>query len=341
MTEMKEAVAPMLMLPPPSTTLYNCKWRCAPGQNGPHEDKWHLKEPPYPEGGKADRDADAPKQWKKDGHVPWLLDGAVGPGAANNPGIDSRKTHWDYHHGRSGPVSSYPHPEYYTEGHHCISCDVFKESEYPALVHNALLMGYDINCKENGFHVPGYIVDIVCHDLQNHASSHTWTEPAPLKYELDEKTGPLLQQLQDRCYRYCSADPLGTAESQRHIIEDLHWVSDIIRTKIKNWRWFLTKHAKMRLGEVGDYGKNKEAPRPAGVLKDKVKGDGFDLMRKYAEMALNKENLMPKGFPKWDHYIAAALKELDDGENPDQPFARWLTGRMLREKLGTASKTKP
>ncbi len=327
MTQVGESVAVPLALPAPSSELHACEWRCGPGQKGPHEAKWHLKKPDYPKGGKADRDAKAPGRWKdNDKLVPWIIEG---------PGVDSLHANKDYHISRGKPASAYPYPEYYTEGHHLISCDVFSESEFPELVHNAILMGYDINCKENGFHVPGFIVDIVCHDLQHHASSHAWSDPAPLEYDLDAKTSPLLAQLQERCYSYCSADPRGETEAQRRVIADLQQVSDLIRRKLTGWRWYLTKLAKMTLGDVGGYGKDKTAQRPPGVLKTKVKGDGFDLMRKYHEAALNKANLMPSGFPRWDHYIAEALRALDDGENPNQPFSRWLSKRMLAEKLAS------
>jgi hypothetical protein len=326
MTQVGEAVAPMLALPPASSTIHNCEWRCTPGQTGPHEAKWHLAAPSYPKGGKAEREPKAPGRWKdSDRLVPWLLDG---------PGIDSMHTNTDYHISRGKAATAYPHPEYYTEGHHLISCDLFRESEFPELVHNALLMGYDINCKENGFHVPGFVVDIVCHDLQHHASSHAWSDPAPLEYDLDAKTAPLLTQLQERSYRYCTADPEGKAESQKRIIEDLKQVSDLTRRKLRGWRWYLTKLAKMRLGDVGGYGKDKKAKRPEGVLMTKVQGDSFEIDKKYHEAALNKANLMPSGFPRWDFYMAEAMKALDGGENPNQPFSRWLSRRILKEKTG-------
>jgi hypothetical protein len=330
MTQVGEGVAVMLMLPESTSTIYNCDWRCTPGQSGKHDGKWHMADPPYPKGGKAERDDGAPKSWK-DTHnlVPWLY-----PEKAD--GVDSYHTDREYHIARGSPASSYPYPTYATEGHHCISCDLFKESEYPELVHNALLLGYDVNCKENGYHVPAYVVDIVCHDLQHHASSHTWSAPAPLKYDLDEKSAPLLTQLQERQYKYCTSDPEGKAESQKRLLADLHAVSDIVRGKLKRWRWYLTKLAKMTLADVRAYG--VPVAKPPGVTNKAVKGGVFSIQRAYQEAAFTRENLMPSGFPDWDHYIAAALEELDNGANPNQPFSRWISRRMLREKLGRARK---
>jgi hypothetical protein len=328
MTQIGEGVTVALALPPASSTIYNCEWRCAPGQKGPHDAKWHLKQPPYPKGGRNDRDEGAPGTWKDSDHlVPWLY-------PSKDDGINSLHTDRDYHIARGKPASAYPYPEYATEGHHLISCDLFKESEYPELVHNALLMGYDINCKENGFHVPAFVVDIVCHDLQHHASSHSWSAPAPLEYDLDEKVAPLLTQLQERCYRYCTADPEGSAEAQKRILADLHRTSDVVRGKLKRWRWYLTKIAKMTLGDVRSYG--VPVARMPGVQSKGVKADGFFLQRAYREAALTRADLMPSGFPDWDHYIAAALEELDNGASPNQPFSRWLSRRMLAEKLGQA-----
>ena len=323
MTQVGEGVT--LLLSAGSDTIHGCEWRCAPGQTGKHDFKCHLKEPSYPKGGKAERDDGAPGRWK-DTHylVPWLY-------PTKDDGIDSLHENKDYHIARGKAASAYPYPEYATEGHHLVSCDLFKESEYPELVHNALLMSYDVNCKENGYHVPAFIVDTVSHDLQHHASSHAWSEPAPLEYELDHKAAPLLAQLQERSYRYCQSDPQGTITAQALIIEDLKQVSDVVRGKIKRWTWFLTKLAKMTLGDVRAYG--VPVPRPEGVQVKGIKGPGFYIHTPYHEAALTRKNLMPSGFPDWDHYIAAALAELDSGANPNQRFSRWLSGRMLREKM--------
>jgi len=288
-----------------------------------------MKEPHYPEGGRAERDSGAPAVWRDTHHlVPWLH-------PAQDDGINSYHEAKDYHYARGSPASAYPFPTYATEGHHLISCDLFKEGNYPELVHNALLLGYDINCRENGFHVPAYVVDIVCHDLQNHASDHAWSEPAPLKYDLDEKAAPFVAQLQERCYAYCSGDFAGDVTTQHALIRDLHGLSEMVRRKLAGWRWYLTKLARMRLEDVRAHG--IPVSRPPGVTKQAVKGQGFVIERKYHEAALLKEDLMPKGFPDWDHYIAAAMQELDDGASGSDSFARWLSRRMLREKMGAAA----
>lgn len=319
MTQIGEPVhVAMLALPADTQSQpVACEWRCTLAQSGDHPEKHHHKRPPYPRGGTPDRKDGYSDAWKKAGRVPWQA----------SPGINPRR--WDdaYHLGRHSAASTYSHPEYATEGHHLISCDIFRESEYPALVFNALLMGYDINCAENGWHFPAHIVDIVCHNLQHHASQHTWSEPAPLKYDLDELVAPLLANLEQQCLNLCRGDVNGELHSQAAVIRNLHRLSDAIRRKLVRWDWYLTKVARMRLGDIRDF----------GIKKNKVKhaGDGFVIRYdKGASLKMVESRLALGGFPHFDHYVVAALEELDAGANPRVPFSWWLSRRMYRERLG-------
>jgi hypothetical protein len=323
--QLLQPVAVALLPATSSIDFHDCPWRCTTNQSGPHPDKWHRKAPEYPEGGNSSRDNGAPKSWKDAGLVPWLH-------PEKDDGVNSFHAGTDYHIKRHSPAKSYAFPTYATEGHHCISCEAFSESEYPALVHNALLMGYDINCRENGFHVPAFVVDIVSHDLQHHASSHTWSEPAPLEYDLDDKLRGYLAQLQEWSLQYCRLDLMGETQAQQKILEDLHALSDLVRRRIKSWSFFLTKLAKMRLEDVRKYG--QPVPKPLSKSKVKLPDSEWWIEREYRDAAFSRKTLMPSDFPNWDYYIAEALKALDEGANGMEPFSRWISRKMLEDKLG-------
>lgn len=312
-----------------------CEWKCSENQSGDHPEKHHKTRPSYPEGGNSSRDDGAPAAWKRQNRVPWLW-------PTKNDGINSLHEDRDYHINRGSPASSYPYPTYATEGHHCISVEIFNESNFPALVHNALLMGYDVNHKNNGFHVPAFVVDIVCHDLQHHASSHTWSEPAPLEYDLDSQINPYLTQLQEWCYGYCSLDWNGDTGPQAKIIDDLNRVSDRIRRNISHWRFFLTKLAKMTLGDLGAYDKDPEEKPKGTWVKSTSPTSGKLTKTRYEYLAkgglirkdlkaqvMNKANLMPKDFPDWDYYVTAGMLAVGRGENANEPFSRWISRRMM------------
>jgi len=319
MTQLGEGVMVAVLMLPASTETqtHACEWRCTLDQSGDHPKKWHSKKPSYPKGGKAERSDGYSKAWKSARRVPW----------ANGDGVNPRR--WDdaYHIKRHSASSTYTYPEYATEGHHLISCDLFKESNYPALVFNALLMGYDINCNENGWHFPAHIVDIVCHNLQHHASQHSWSEPAPLKYDLDELVAPLLANLEQQILTYCEGDHNGELTGQRAILSLLHRLSERIKRKLERWDWFLTKLARMRLGEIRNFGLD--------VSHIKAEGDGFSIVyAKGAVVKMMESNLSLGGFPHFPHYAAAAVDELNAGMNPNVPFSWWLSRRMYRERMG-------
>jgi hypothetical protein len=321
MTQLGESVAIGLLLLPEKaeSSTHSCKWRCALDQKGDHVEKWHHQKPEYPNGGNSERSDGYSKAWKSAGRVPWT----------EGDGIDPRRWPDAYHIKRHSSATTYVHPEYATEGHHLISCDLFKEDNYPALVHNALLMGYDINCNENGWHFPAHIVDIICHNHQHHASQHSWSEPAPLKYDLDELVAPLLANLEEQILTNCRNDANGELRSQAAVIKLLNSLSKVIKGKLVRWEWFLTKLARMKLGMIRDY----------GIKVDHIKyhGNGFVVVHeKGAQLTMLEGNLSLGGFPHFSHYVAAAVDDLDKGMNPNIPFTWWLSRRMYRERVGQA-----
>lgn len=321
MTELCEGVhAAVLMLPERSEgPTYACEWRCSLDQRGEHPTKWHAKKLQYPKGGRAQRSDGYSKAWKTANRVPW----------ADGGGIDPRRWPDAYHIKRHSSSSSYAYPTYATEGHHLIACDLFKESNYPALVLNALLMGYDINCNENGWHFPAHIVDIVCHNRQHHASQHSWSEPAPLKYELDELIAPLLSNLEQQILPFCTGDHNGDLQGQAVIVRLLHTLSERIKRKLERWDWYLTKLARMRLGEIRNYGLDLDHV--------KYQGETFAVVHeKGAAVKTIESNLSLGGFPNFPHYVAAAVADLAAGMSPNVPFSWWLSRRLYRERMGRA-----
>lgn len=319
MTQVGETVKMALLLPEnaASANQHACRWRCTLDQKGEHPKKWHSKPVTYPEGGQAERSDGYSNRWKTAGRVPWT----------ERQGIDPRRWPDAYHLARHSAATSYAHPRYATEGHHLISCDIFTEADYPALVFNALLMGYDINGDENGWHFPAHIVDIVCHNLQHHASQHNWSEPAPLKYDLDELVAPLLANLEQQILPYCEGDYNGELQGQRKIVSLLNKLSERIRRKLVRWDWYLTKLARMRLGDIRRYG--------IQASHVQAEGEGFVVVyEKKAAVRMIESNLSLGGFPHFQHYVAAAVKELDGGMNPNVPFSWWLSRRMYRERMG-------
>ena len=178
--------------------------------------------------------------------------------------------------------------------------------------------------SKNGFHFPAFIVDIISHKLQHHASQHNWSDPAQLKYNLDDKVAPILEELQKQILPLCKTN------NQSGIVKNLNQLSEVIRKKIVSWKWYLTKCAKMKLGDIRLYG--------ITIDKVKIEGDNFAVLHnlkkkaKKAQLTLLENNLSLGGFPNFEHYINAALLDLDKGANPDQPFSLWLSKEMYKNK---------
>lgn len=192
--------------------------------------KTHEKEVSYPKTGKVDRNGTYESDWVKSGLEPWELHG---------PGNDSKATLNEYR--AETPAAKYAtiaaqmrHPEYHTQKHHLISVNLF--SNVSILSHNAELIGYDVNHKNNGICMPSYVLDIVQHDLQCHRGSHP-------KALYNDKIDPLLRGLESRSLSYCKLDIQGESTMQTQLIDDLNDISRRAETMLKGWKWFLRKDA--------------------------------------------------------------------------------------------------
>ncbi len=225
MTEIGEKVAiPGVSMDEQDKKKVKCDWKDC--------QTTHDKKPKYPKGGTVKRNNSYKTDWVNAKLEPWEAD-------MYGPGKDSKASLQDYR--KETPAASYApaaaamkHPKYHTQKHHLISINLF--GGYKKLSHDAELIGYDVNHKNNGICLPSYIVDIVRHDLQCHRSGH--------KDELyNDKIKPLLKKLQDRCVKYCIMDSKGTGEHQAKLMEDLNRISRRVERKILDWKWLVRSNA--------------------------------------------------------------------------------------------------
>jgi len=203
-------------------TLQKCEWKQCK--------KTHNRQITYANTGSVKRSSTYESDWVNAGLEPWKLHG---------PGRDSGADIREYR--EETPAAKYAdtaaglkYPEYHTQKHHLISVNLF--SNVSKLSHNAKLIGYDANHKNNGICLPSYIVDIVQHDLQCHRGPH----PKPL---YNDKIDPLLRNLEIKCLGYCELDVSGKISLQKNLLDDLNGLSNRVAKKIKDWKWLLRKNA--------------------------------------------------------------------------------------------------
>lgn len=223
MTQLGEGVQIGIVADPPAGPApKKCNWkRCKTN---------HLKDISYPEGGTVDKNGSYASDWVGANLEPWKKYG---------DGRDSLAQRADFLEETPGAsyvstASALKHPEYHTQKHHLVSVKLFKN--VPDLAHNAKLVGYDVNHKNNGVCLPSYKIDIVRHDLQCHRGNH----PNSLYYDhLD----PLLSDLEARCVKYCHGDFDGDKSVQQTLVEDIDRLSKRAEQQIKSWKWLLRSDA--------------------------------------------------------------------------------------------------
>ena len=209
---------------------YICDWKNCKGHPEDINHKYRN-----PEGntnrGNATSGKDYETEWIYENLEPWQL-----YGNGNNP----RATYDDFakDNDPSKPwneniinkaLNDVTYPAYVTQKHHLISVNLF--DSVPELAHNAKLVGYNVNDKENGVCLPYFKIDIVQHNLQCHRGSH------PAAY--NEKILLLLKTLQKKSISYCQSD------NQYLLKEKINKISERILDHINNWRpgWYLTSSA--------------------------------------------------------------------------------------------------
>lgn len=191
----------------------------------------HLKAVEYPRGGKVTRNSTYEADWINAGLEPWVL---KGPGKNSKPSLAEYRA--------ETPAAAYAvtaaalsYPEYHTQKHHLLSVNFFENVK--KLAHNAELVGYDVNHKNNGICLPSYTIDIVQHDLQCHRGSHP-------KALYNEKVNALLINLELQCIKYCETEEAGgKAGSQLDLLGNLNELSQRVATQITEWKWFLRSNA--------------------------------------------------------------------------------------------------
>jgi hypothetical protein len=215
--------------------LQSCDWKACTHN--------HTKKPAYPQNGTVARNGSYSEDWVGAGLEPWVKYG---------PGINSRATLADYRDetkkaAYAVTAAALVHPAYHTQKHHLISVNLF--DNVPDLSHDAKLIGYNVNHKNNGVCLPTYVADIVQHDLQCHRGSHP-------NNEYNVHIVPLLEQIELRCIKYCQSDAAGTVENQGKLIGDLNRLSQRVEGQIKGWKWLLRSDAhNERTKSKADYAK--------------------------------------------------------------------------------------
>lgn len=159
--------------------------------------------PIYPRDGEpCDKSTTYSKKWVKAGLEPWVLRGHTGRD------IKSKVT-WDMYWALGKGIGKKPKSAvvrddwelvqkdlYSTQKHHLISVHLMPS--YEKLSHNAKLVGYNINSKENGICLPYYQMDMVKHDLPAHRGSHA-------EEYYDKHVKKYLEELELEIISYCAS----------------------------------------------------------------------------------------------------------------------------------------
>jgi hypothetical protein len=223
MTQIGESINVVLSLGgDQDPTLHACDWQDC--------QKNHCKKIAYPEGGSVTRNSTYESAWVSAGLEPWVLRGA---------GNNSCATLADYR--SETPAAQYAvtaaalvHPMYHTQKHHLLSVNFFDTVK--KLAHNAKLVGYDVNHKNNGICLPSYVVDIVQHDLQCHRGSHP-------KVLYNDKVKALLKNMEKKCIKYCQGATDGSKDVQLQLLDRLNDLARHVEGKITSWQWLLRSNA--------------------------------------------------------------------------------------------------
>ncbi|MCX4030503.1 AHH domain-containing protein [Endozoicomonas sp. SM1973] len=201
---------------------YKCEWNKCKGN--------HEKKIRYPSNGSVQRNNTYDSDWIRAGLEPWVLYG---------PGRNSYATLADYkdeapNANYTGTAAAMIYPEYHTQKHHLISIKLF--DSVTQLRDNAKLIGYDANNSNNGICLPSFIADIVQHDLQLHRGRHS-------RKLYDSKVLKALKVINQECKEYCKKDVKGNILNQKKLIDDLDSLSSIVKRKIINWEYLLSRKA--------------------------------------------------------------------------------------------------
>ncbi|HRH76450.1 MAG TPA: AHH domain-containing protein [Cellvibrionaceae bacterium] len=224
MTEIGESIAISLSFDGnDNITAHKCDWKYC--------EKNHIKKVTYPQGGSVDRNSTYEADWVAAGLEPWRLRG---------PGNNSHSSLAEYR--AETPAAKYAitaaalqYPAYHTQKHHLLSVNFFDTVKQ--LSHNAKLVGYNVNHKNNGICLPSYTIDIVQHDLQCHRGSHP-------KVLYNDKVKAILKNLEKKCVKYCTTATDGSNDRQLQLMDRLNDLSRHVEIKILTWQWLLRSNAK-------------------------------------------------------------------------------------------------
>jgi hypothetical protein len=170
--------------------------------------KEHPFEIKYPKGGKVTkggyRDA-----WVGAGMCPWDYDGGF-----------KRTRLW-----KNGK----PHPNqanYRFQAHHLIPSTVLKGKS--TLKHNIELIGWDVDCNENGMILPWYAIDQPLNELPQHLGNHPAAYYDPVQKVVD--------QIEEDYDGICYLDMTGEMGPQAALIGELHALANKAKQMILKTR---------------------------------------------------------------------------------------------------------
>ncbi len=225
---------------PKSSKTQKCDWSSC--------QKNHLTKLKYPKGGKVTkggyRDA-----WLGAGMAPWDLEN----GFLRDKLCKNGKPHWNQ-------------KDYKVQAHHLIPSTLLKHMG--TLKHNIELIGYDVDCEENGLVLPEYAIDQPLNRLPEHRNNHPPGYMDPIK--------DILAEIEEFFDGICYLDQTGELGPQACLLGELEALSDkakqmILRIRTKGATFWPLRYpdanscAKSFEGAEKDYEKREKLRKQLGL----------------------------------------------------------------------------
>ncbi len=205
---------------------FKCDWKKCKGSHSTDVNKKYPRKGSVTKG-KASSGKGYESEWISVGLEPWVKYGSHGI----NPKLTKEDYEAEFPDGvkpRTANIinNAIRNPKVYiTQKHHIISANIF--TNFNMLSHNAKLIGWNVNNKENGICLPYFIGDIVRHDLQCHRGPH------PALY--NKNLAKMLRNLEKKCTRFCDTN------KQKSLSSKLELYSKKVESHIRNWNegWYI------------------------------------------------------------------------------------------------------
>jgi len=192
--------------------LYSCDWdKCK---------KEHKKKLEYKNKGRVAKNSTYAKYWVEQKLEPWDVYGASDVSSASYDEYVAEFNKMNSVKEKYIQDSMKNDGKYTTQKHHLIPEGVLKD--YPTLMHNIKLIGWDINSEKNGLCLPYLLNDIKRHGLQCHRGNHP-------KKKYNKRVQEILIQIENDSKSYC------TKSLQKSLATTLNNASNKIKLKILVW----------------------------------------------------------------------------------------------------------